>query len=386
VNIFITGSTGFLGGEILVYLAKRKEVDKVYCLVRAKTQNDADKRIRKVFTVHDDAFDPKRVFAVPGDLADENLAGVLANHPGLFHVNVIIHSAANTSFGRIYDSQVEQINMLGLKRVLAWAQTLTSLQLFEYIGTATICGSDISNRVIYESESPNLAAKHLVKYTYTKMMGEIALSEYLPQKKILVARPSIIMGDSRDVLARSSVILWALAVSNLVRLVPVNPDVPLDIISVDYAAKAISDLLFVKRRHSVYHVSAGTASKTSPLLLGKTIEPYFPNKPPITFIEPRMISDMKFWSKGKLSPESELHKYKEHLDYWKKSLGEPFALRILFAGWEPYLHFVNLGHVFDNERLTQDLPIGPPAPAHEYIKKCIPFIKEIDVFAGALDP
>ncbi len=386
MNIFITGATGFLGGEILVYLANRVEVEKVYCLVRAKNREDADNRIRKVFALHNDPFDPQKIKAVPGDLADTNLTNLLARFPGLSDINVIIHSAANTSFGRIYDSIVEQININGLKRILAWAQTLADLRLFEYIGTATICGSDVSDRIIYESESPNLTAKHLVKYTQTKMMGELALAEYLPKEKILVARPSIVMGDSRDVTPRSSVILWALAVSNLVRLVPLNPDSSLDIIPVDYAAKAIAELLFAKRKHAVYHVSASTASKTTPLLLGNAITPHFPGKPPMKFIDPSMISQMKLWSKGKLPSTSSLNDYAEHLEYWKTSLGDPFALRILFAGWEPYLHFINLGHVFDNERLLSDLTIGPPPSAHEYIIKCISFMKDIDVFEGALDP
>ena len=386
MNIFITGATGFLGGEILVYLAKRKEVEKIYCLVRAKTGDDADRRIRKVFALHNDVFDPGRITAVPGDLVDPNLPEALTKHPGLSQVNIIIHAAANTSFSRIYDLLVEEINIHGLKKILAWAQTLPDLQLFEYIGTATICGTNITNRLIYESESPNLATKHLVKYTQTKLMGELALSDYLPREKLLIARPSIVMGDSREVISRSSVILWALAVSNLVRLVPTYPDVSLDIIPVDYAAKAISDLLFVKRNHNVYHISSGTASRTSPRQLGNAITPYFPGKPDLTFVDPAMISQMKFWSKGILSHDSELNKYKDHLEYWKSSLGDPLALRILFAGWEPYLHFINLGHVFDNTRLLQDLAIEPPPPAHIYVKKCIPFLRDIDVFEGALDP
>jgi thioester reductase-like protein len=386
MNVFITGATGFVGGEILVTLAKRPEVQKIFCLVRAKTSEDADKRIRKVFALHNDVFDPLRIVSVPGDLGDHGLTEALKKQSILSCVNIIIHAAANTSFSRIYDNLVEEINIHGLKRVLAWAQTLPELQTFEYIGTATIRGMGVKNRLIDESESPCLKTKHLVKYTYSKMMGELALSEYLPPEKVLIVRPSIVMGDSRDIVPRSSVILWALAVANLVRLVPAYPDIPLDIIPVDYAAKAIADILFVQRKHAVYHVSAGNIAGTTPRTLGNAITPYFPGKPDITYLDPKMISQMKLWSKGKLPQGSELYQYKEHLDYWKNSLGDPFALRILFAGWEPYLHFINLGHVFDNTRLLQDTAVGPPTPAHVYVKQCIPFLKNIDVFQGALDP
>ena len=62
------------------------------------------------------------------------------------------------------------------------------------------------------------------------MKGELLIREHLPAEKILIARPSIIMGDSRPIIPRSPVILWAMATINHLRLIPVNEHSQLDII------------------------------------------------------------------------------------------------------------------------------------------------------------
>jgi hypothetical protein len=81
-----------------------------------------------------------------------------------------------------------------------------------------------------------------------------------------------------------------------------------------------------------------------------------------------------------------LANYPEHLSYWDSILPERSRLRILFAGLEPYFDFIELGQVFDNTKLLQDISIGRPQPAHEYIIKNIEFLKGIDIYEGALDP
>src|SRR5688572_10221652 len=98
MNVFITGSTGFLGGEILVNLSKRKEINKIFCLVRAQNEADAFLRLDKVFAFHGDFFDHDKVVPVVGNLVDPDLTKQLMGNKELNAVNVVIHSAANTSF------------------------------------------------------------------------------------------------------------------------------------------------------------------------------------------------------------------------------------------------------------------------------------------------
>ena len=386
MNIFITGCTGFVGGELLVTLSKHYAIDKIYCLVRANDMDDAYARLDHVFNYHHDFFDRSRIFPVIGNLFEEDLTSKLTNNFLLKEVDVIIHSAANTSFSRIYDDLVEKTNIEGLKKILTWARQLPNLRTFLYIGTATICGKDIIDRLILEDESPNPGVHHVVKYTYTKMRGEMLLHEYLPENKILIVRPSIIMGDSRDRNPRSPVILWALAAIDLLRLVPANPHTRIDIIPVDYVAQSILKLLFVNRKHNVYHVSSGESSYTTAYKVTKVISEYFPERPEYRFVDKALLSQMKLWAKNSLKPDSDLQNYSDYLRYWEKSLGSPQYLRIILAGLVPYFDFMELGHVFDNSRLLADTGMPPSVPAHDYIYHSLNYLSRIDVFEGAKDP
>ncbi|GBL34533.1 fatty acyl-CoA reductase 2 [Filimonas sp.] len=224
-------------------------------------------------------FDKEKVIPVIGNLSDDGIDALLIANNQLKDINVIIHSAANTSFAKIYDDVVKKVNLNGLQQILNWSKTLLHLDTFTYVGTATIIGKGVTDRLIFEDESPSKDSVHFVKYTYTKMMGELMIHEVLPENKILIVRPSIILGDSRARIPRSNVILWTLAAVNMLRLIPVRPAPKLDIISVDFAACAIDALLFSKRKHTVYHVSAGEQSCSTNLKLTEAIAPHFQTDP-----------------------------------------------------------------------------------------------------------
>ncbi len=386
MNIFLTGATGLVGGELLVTLSRRSEINKIYCLIRSKTKEEATVRLQNVFDLHEDYFDKSKVVPVLGNLFDDDLTESLSKDAYLSEVDVIIHSAANTSFSRFNDDAVEKANIGGLTKILLWAKALPHLKTFLYIGTATIVGKDVKDRVIHEDESPNIDATHLVKYTYTKMKGELLIREHLQKEQILIARPSIIMGDSRPIIPRSPVILWAMATINHLRLIPVNEHAQLDIIPVNYAAEAIVKLLFAKRKYSVYHISSGEAGATTALKLSKTLEAYFDEMPPFNFIDKSLLNQVKHWTKGKLQPDSELYTYREYLDYWKESFPDKSKLRILFSGLDPYLDFMELGHVFDNTRLLEDVHIANSVPADIYIASSMSFVEKLDILEGAIDP
>jgi nucleoside-diphosphate-sugar epimerase len=383
VNVFLTGATGFLGGELAVLLSKLPHVTRLSCLIRTDETGDSPTRLRQVFDFHGDVLDPARVIPIEGELRDGALAQKLAQHPALREVDTIIHSAADTSFAPAFAENNEKVNIGGTLRLLNWAQSLPNLKTFVYVGTASICGTQLANSHIHEDQSPNPAATHLVRYCQTKMRGEIEVSRAIPPEKLLIVRPSIIMGDSRDVKPRSYVILWTLAAVNAIRLVPVNPDASLDIIPVDYAAAAIVQLLFAQRHWTTYHISAGEPSATNLTQVARTIEALTAKRPPFRFAPRQLLASMKKWSK-KHQPTGELIGYPEYLSYWSSAFDG--NLRIILAGLDPYLRFMELNQTFDNARLRADTKLPPPPPAHEYLKSTGKYVNEIDLVAGALDP
>ena len=389
MNLFITGVTGFLGGELLVELSKKTEIEKIFCLVRSQNEENALLRLKKIFNLHGDYFDKGKIIPIIGELADNQLSLQLINNVKLSDVDTIIHAAANTSFSRIYDDLVERVNIGGTTQILEWAKTLKKLNLFTYIGTATICGTSVKNQLVTEDMSPNLESKHLVKYSYTKMMGELLLKKYLPAEKILVVRPSIVMGDSRSWVPRSYVILWALATLNQLRLIPANADSKLDIVPIDYAAQSIIALIFNnKRKYSVYHISSGLDSATTPEKATSAIKDFFPEKPDFKFVSKELMSDMKKWTRNGIiiSENSHLFKYSDYLNYWINNFGDNTKLRILFYALEPYIDFIELEQIFDNSRLLEDTNMGHSIPAHVYLKETGKHLESINIFEGAIDP
>jgi thioester reductase-like protein len=380
MNIFLTGSTGLLGGEILVNICRRKEVEKVFCFVRAESEVQAKARLKKVFALHGNVFDHEKIIPVCGNLLDPVLVASLQTNKLLAQTNVIIHAAANTSFSRMNDSMIDAVNINGLESLLRWAAQLSKLSTFLHISTATVCGSIPKNRLVYEHESPNVKGHHVVRYSYSKMQAELLINKYLPQEKILVARPSIIMGDSRPLPPRSNVILWTVAAVNQLRLVPLDQHAMLDMVPVDYASSAIIELLFARRKHNVYHISSGKHGVTSAYKVLQKLEEYFTGLPPFCFVEPSMIRQMKLWAKNDLQAGSELYSYATYLDYWLSKFMDAGSVRILFSALTPYLDFIALGQAYDNTRLLEDVPtLRQSQPADVYIDNCMVFLEKINI-------
>lgn len=382
MNIFLTGATGFLGGELAVLLSQMPEVERIYCLVRADDAAAAGERLERVFHVHGDTFDRTRVIPVVGNLADPTLASHLDLLDHLREVNVIIHSAADTSFSPARSANIERVNIGGTRQILDWAGKLPELQTFVYVGTASICGTNLANSHIQEDQSPNVCASHLVRYCHSKLVGEMDVIRAIPAEKQLIVRPSIIMGDSRDWRPRSYVILWALAVMNSIRLVPANPLASIDIIPVDYAAQAIAALLFSRRQWTTYHISAGQQCATNLRKVLGLLSHLSPRRPGFRFVRSELIDQMKKWPK-KLSPTSELFNYPEHLTYWSSTFNGD--LRLLAMGMKAYFRFIDLNQTFDNSRMLSDTGLPCPPVPHEYIRTTAKYLGEVDLRAGALD-
>jgi hypothetical protein len=145
-------------------------------------------------------------------------------------------------------------------------------------------------------------------------------------------------------------------------------------------------LLFAQRKYNVYHISAGEQGATTALKLSETLSAYFDEMPPFNFISKEMLNQVKHWTRGRLAPDSELYTYHTYLDYWKDVFEDKSKLRILFSGLDPYLDFMELGHVFDNTRLLEDVDIENSIPADIYINESMHFVEKLDILEGAIDP
>ena len=385
-RVFLTGATGFLGGELAVALSKIDCVEKIVCLVRAESDELATDRLRSVFALHEDAYDRNRIMAVAGDLIDEQLPAMLRQHRLLNNINVVVHAGANTSFLERKYPVIEQTNVCGTQRIAAWASGLSSLETFAYIGTATIVGAgdDVVGRMLYEDEAPNPGAKHLVGYTRSKMLAEMAVTTAIPRDKLLVVRPSILLGDTRCVVPRSFCVAWIIIALKHLRMFFGNPDAACDDIPVDYPANAIVKLLTWPRTHTTYHVSAGAAATTGRQVV-ESVGYQCPDEPPVVYSSRADLELIKKWLRTNDPPPPALSAYSRQLEYIRHGIGKRGA-RLLLSGLEAYWRFIDLDQRFDNARLLADTRIGMSEPAHYYLKRTAVYLNDVDPLEAAANP
>jgi len=281
---------------------------------------------------------------------------------------------------------VAETNIAGTKRVVQWAAGLESLDTFAYIGTATIAGAgpEVMGRTIHEDETPNPGARHLVGYTQSKMLAEMAAREALPEEKLAVIRPSILVGDSRCVVPRSFDIAWIIVALRHLRMFFGDPDAACDIIPVDFAAQAIVTLLSGARSHTTYHVSAGAGS-TNCRTIFEAIGYDDSRAPELVYCPREHLALLKKWLRTGKSPDPALAPYSKHLDYIQYGIGRKKA-RMLLSGLDAYWQFIDLGQRFDNSRLMEDTGIGLPEPAHNYLGRTVEYMEDLDPLAAAVNP
>ncbi|KAK2975149.1 hypothetical protein RJ640_010829 [Escallonia rubra] len=141
-KLLITGATGFLA-KVLVekILRTMPDVDKIFVLIRAKNEAAAMERLQhEKHGKSYQAFMLTKLVPVVGNLCESNLGmdadsvDVIANQ-----VDVIVNSAANTTFDERYDVALN-MNTRGPCRMMSFARKCTKLKLFLHVSTAYVNG------------------------------------------------------------------------------------------------------------------------------------------------------------------------------------------------------------------------------------------------------
>ncbi|HSP66246.1 MAG TPA: SDR family oxidoreductase [Bryobacteraceae bacterium] len=252
--VFLTGVTGFLGGAFLSQVLESPFDGEVVCLVRADDDESADERVRRsIGRFGSKDLLPKNVKILRGDL----LSDAWHQSPKLSGVTHVMHLAASTSFGN--SRGIRKTNVEGALS-LATAMRGRNLERFIYTGTAAICGASPSP-IVHEDDYPNERAQHLVAYTRSKAEAERLLSEQFADLPLVVARPSIVVGHTELGCKPSGSIFWVLRAVEALRFITWDLENRIDVVPVDWAADALTHLLFAPRlKHNRYHVSAGTGA------------------------------------------------------------------------------------------------------------------------------
>ncbi|WP_078596149.1 SDR family oxidoreductase [Evansella clarkii] len=184
MNIFLTGSTGFLGGKLIRNLLADED-NKLFLLVR-----NIDKARKLAASLKKE--EQQRIQLIKGDIAFPN-CGISDNELGKLRKNVdaVYHLAALVKFDLNLRDDLFAANYNGTKHVADLAVNLEAKKLF-YVSTAYTAGTNkvgTEELYPYDSETNN-------PYEESKIKSEHLAMSYNDRLDVSIFRPAIIVGDS----------------------------------------------------------------------------------------------------------------------------------------------------------------------------------------------
>jgi thioester reductase-like protein len=266
--IFVTGSTGYLGGYLVAGLL-RDYHDSLNLLVRTNSQHEAHERLWHSLQLHFDFPEffehiNSRVRIFRGDLTSQRFGLPDDDYRVLVDTtDSIIHCAA--SLNRKSERQCLNVNLRGSLEVIQLArhtQDRKGLRRYSHVSTVAVAGHR-RNEVVTEDAAIDWARSDYDPYARTKKFCEHMVAQLLPDVPRTIFRPAIVMGDSRR--AETSQFDMVQAFDLLARLpvLPLRPQDKIDIVPADYVGKAIVTIHQKEQAaHGIYHLSAGLGSQT----------------------------------------------------------------------------------------------------------------------------
>jgi long-chain acyl-CoA synthetase len=283
--ILVTGSTGFLGVQMVGELLARYPQARLALLVRDRAGQAGQQRADSIVP----AAERFRVEVYRGDVSQHHCGLDSAAYQRLTaETTRVIHSAATVRFDHSLD-EARRINVEGTRHMLDFAAGMRRLRSLAYVGTAYVAGE----RTGLVSES-DLVVGQSYRNTYeqTKAEAEALVRSRLGSLPGMILRPSIVVGDSRTGVTSSfKMMYWPLKIyaRGLWRTVPGFPDAVLDIVPVDYVATSVARLVFDEAAlGSTVHLCAGPRGSATIEQIAQRAMEYFGAREP-RYVDPKFF-------------------------------------------------------------------------------------------------
>jgi len=259
-NIFLTGTTGFLGTEVISELMQTTD-DVVYGLVRAGSVSEAVNTLSALWYGRPELTENlgSRILPVLGDITKEHLGLSDADQNLLIQsTDYIIHTAAVIGI-RHSRKQFWDVNVTGTEHILDLAQRIQAdhpLKRLSYVSTAYVAGT--RSGLIMEDSLEDTGFSSL--YEQSKYEGERLVIQAMGQFPISIFRPGQIVGDSRSGRVKNFNTLYyplKLYLKQQMRVFPIKKSMRVNMVPVDYVAKSIVHITYAEgAAGKTFHLTA----------------------------------------------------------------------------------------------------------------------------------
>lgn len=270
--VVLTGATGLLGTHILDLLLRDPKVTKVYCLLRASSQEDATKRLEQALKTRQlantDAENNHRLICFPCTLTEDGGFDLPESdwRQMASEATLIIHSAWSVNFSLKLQSFKDQLAGLRSLLRLRDATRGSAARLVFISSTAAVSAYAGGERPVHETTSSEPEDSSLLGYSRSKWVAEnicasarvggsysvphpwssdapLSLDEKFP---IIVIRVGQLCGNrSHGSWNASEAYPIMLSSSRITGCLPELENSPLSWLPVDLAAEAVLELSFV---------------------------------------------------------------------------------------------------------------------------------------------
>jgi long-chain acyl-CoA synthetase len=241
--ILLTGGTGFIGTHVAQRLLNEPNVE-IVVLVRAADRVQAERRLTRAWWDVPELAAAKRsrVRSVPGDVRSPHLGVTDEAYQELVRqVDVIVHAAANLRI----DVSIEDLratNVQGVRHVLELARAIDrdhGLERLVHVSTAYVAGG--RSGTIDEGPASDRFG-FLSPYERSKYEAEQLVRAAMDELPIVIARPGMVVGDSRTGAVKTFNTFYAplrLYLTGRLRILPMRPDLRVNIVPIDHVAEGI---------------------------------------------------------------------------------------------------------------------------------------------------
>jgi len=263
-TILLTGANGFIATQIARKLLADEEVA-VLALVRADDLQSSEYKLAREWWDFPELVNQlgTRIKTIRGDVFQTNLGLSETEYIDAVQTTThIIHAAADLRLLPL--DELRKTNVQGTANVMAFAKEVNKhhrLRRLSYISTAYVAGGATGD--IPEDQ---LTDQHgfFTDYERSKYEGELLAKTAKEELPISIFRPSMVVGDSKTGAIKTFNTFYfplRLYLTGKMRFMPVRRSLRINIVPVDYVAKAVTHLTFEPRAEGqTFHVVAPSES------------------------------------------------------------------------------------------------------------------------------